>query len=99
MKFPFRARRQESDDEDFLAAEEMRGRIPFPYECEVDVLGIWKGDFAPDCEGVMMEVRGDKRCGCNAIEGTVPLQDFEVIPKSDPNYWPVREFAVWYANR
>jgi predicted RNA binding protein YcfA (HicA-like mRNA interferase family) len=32
-------------------------------------------------------------------EGWVPLADLKVTPKSDPNYWPVREHAVWFANR
>lgn len=29
----------------------------------------------------------------------LPLQDLEVRPKDSENFWPMREFAVWYANR
>ena len=32
-------------------------------------------------------------------DGWVPLADLKVTPKSDPNYWPVREYTVWFANR
>ena len=31
--------------------------------------------------------------------GSVPLWDVEVTPKSDPNFWPIREYVVWMANR
>jgi hypothetical protein len=31
--------------------------------------------------------------------GQVPLCDLEVKRKTDRNYWPVREYVVWFANR
>ncbi len=31
--------------------------------------------------------------------GYVPLADLEVKPKSDKNFWPAREYVVWFANR
>lgn len=31
--------------------------------------------------------------------GYVPLCDLEVTSKTDVNYWPVYEYAVWFANR
>ena len=31
-------------------------------------------------------------------KGTVPLADVEVTSKTNPNYWPVREYVVWAAN-
>ena len=33
------------------------------------------------------------------VTGDVPLADLEVLPKEDPNYWPVREYVLWFANR
>ena len=30
--------------------------------------------------------------------GHLPLADLEVKPKTDKNYWPVREYVVWFAN-
>ena len=31
--------------------------------------------------------------------GSVPLWDVEVTPTSAPNFWPIREYVVWMANR
>lgn len=31
--------------------------------------------------------------------GAVPLCDLEARPKHDKNFWPVREYVVWFANR
>jgi hypothetical protein len=43
--------------------------------------------------GVMVRVRKKGQVGC------VPLADVEVTAKTDPNFWPVREYVVWFANR
>jgi hypothetical protein len=99
LKFPFRARRVEDLYLDMFAPEELHARNPFPVGCEVEVLGIADGDFDPGFDGVLVEVRGDERRGCRQKNGCLPLQDLEVRPKGDPNFWPVREFVVWYANR
>ena len=99
LKFPFRARRREGMDQDMFAPEELHPRSLFPVGCEVEVVGITEGDFEPGFEGVIVEVRGDRNHGCKKSKGYLPLQDLEVRPKDDPNYWPVREFVVWYANR
>jgi len=32
-------------------------------------------------------------------KGRVPLADLEVTSKKDKNFWPVREYVVWFANR
>ena len=29
----------------------------------------------------------------------MPLSDMEVTPKTDANFWPVREYVIWFANR
>ena len=31
--------------------------------------------------------------------GHLPLADLEVKPKTDKNYWPVREHVMWFGNR
>ena len=89
----------EDMDLDMFAPDELHARNPFPVGCEVEVVGIAEGDFEPDFDGVIVEVRGDKRGRCKESEGCLPLQDLKVRPKDNPNYWPVREFVVWYANR
>jgi hypothetical protein len=50
-----------------------------------------EGDFFP--VGIVVKVREQRKVG------QVPLCDVEVTPKSDKNYWPVREYVVWFANR
>jgi hypothetical protein len=75
LKFPFRARREEDSYLDMFAPEELHARNPFPQGCEVEVVGIAEGDFEPDFDGVIMDVHGDKRHGCEAGEGCLPLQD------------------------
>ena len=99
LKFPFRARRREGMDRDIFVSEALHARSPFPVGCEVEVVSIVEGDFEPDFNGVIVEVRGDRNHRCKKSKSFLPLQDLEVRPKDDPNYWPVREFVVWYANR
>ncbi len=99
LKFPFRAERVEDMYLDSFAPEELHARNPFPVDCQVEVIRIAEGDFEPDFDGVIVEVRGDRSSGCKKRKGLLPLQDLEVQPKDNPNYWPVREFVVWYANR
>ena len=89
----------EDMDLDPLAPEEMHARNPFPVGCQVDVIGVAGGDFELDFDGVIVQVRGDKSSGCKKRKGYLPLQELEVLPKDDANYWPVREFVVWYANQ
>ncbi len=42
--------------------------------------------------GVIVKVKEGRR------SGYVPLCDVEVPDKNDPNYWPVHEYVVWFAN-
>lgn len=44
-------------------------------------------------EGILVRVTEKRETGW------VPLGDLEVKSKSDCNYWPVREYVVWFANR
>ena len=43
--------------------------------------------------GVIVQVREGRR------KGYVPLCDFEVTSREDRNFWPVREYVIWFANR
>jgi len=43
--------------------------------------------------GVLVYVKEGKMTDC------VPLCEIEVKPKADKNFWHVREYAVWFANR
>jgi hypothetical protein len=46
-----------------------------------------------DHYGVIVQVREGRR------KGYVPLCDLEVTSRKDINFWPVREYVVWDANR
>ena len=46
-----------------------------------------------EMRGVIARVSKGKKRGC------VPLSDVEVISKEDKNFWPVREYVVWFANQ
>ena len=56
----------------------------------MEALGI---ELEDDMAGIILKVREGKRVG------HVPLCDVEVKPKTDKNFWPVREYVVWFANR
>ena len=89
LSFPFRAKREEDDDDAFFMGGAQKK--PFRLGHEMDVLGV---EFSDETDaGFLVRVRE------GGHEGAVPLADIEVTPKSDRNFWPVREYAVWFANR
>jgi hypothetical protein len=89
LSFPFKAKREEDDDDAFFT--DVADREPFRLGHKMDVLGL-EPDEDVDM-GVLMHVMEGQH------HGYVPLADLEVIPKADKSYWPVREYVVWYANR
>ena len=50
-------------------------------------------DMEDEHYGIILKVKEGRRIGA------VPLCEVEVTSKEDENYWPVREYAVWFANR
>ncbi len=56
----------------------------------MEVLALAEEDVDPS---VMVKLREKRQTG------RVPLADMEVKPKSDKNFWPVKECVVWFANR
>lgn len=89
LTFPFKAKREDDTDEAFFT--DVAGRDPFRLGHKMDVIGL---DDDEDVDvGFLVNVREGKHAG------QAPLADLEVTPKSDKNYWPVREYAVWFANR
>ena len=101
---------QEVDPDDELAADEAWGRhleqvLKFSFEAEVAELQergqLRQGDkvkvleiaSVEDLYGVIVTVsHGQRRC-------QFPLCDLEVTRKTSPNYRPVKDYAVWFANR
>ena len=88
LTFSFQATREEDDDDAYFRAG--AAKSPFRLGHTMEVTGLAEEDVD---RGILAEVREKKRAGC------VPLCDLEVTPKTDPNFWPVREYVVWFANR
>jgi len=56
-------------------------------------------------EVIVIESEEDERCGMivqvKEVNKTVfvPLCDLDVTSRKDRNFWPVREYVVWFAHR
>ncbi len=87
LSFPFTARREEDMDDEYYEED-----APFQVGHTMQILGFAM-DEEDDLDGVIVNAREKGR------RGDVPLADLEVTPKTDKNYWPVREYVVWFANR
>ncbi len=83
----------------------LKSALSFPFDAEVSelqeggplqagdkvkVLGIGLVD---DLYGVIVDVRLGRR------KYALPLCDLEVVDKKSPNYQPVQDYCVWFANR
>ena len=91
--FPFQAKRVEDDDDAYF--EEGVAGKPFRLDSKIEVVALSgiNEDIDLDFDGVIVEARHEGK------KGEVPLQDLEVVPPDDPNYGPVKEWVVHYANR
>ena len=88
LAFPFTVTREEDDDDAYFASG--AAKASFRLGHQMQVVGFAEEDVD---RGIIVEVREENRIG------QVPLCDLEVTPKTDPNFWPVREYVVWFANR
>ena len=87
LSFPFEVERIE-DDRDFMSEE--NNEEPFTVGYIFKVEGI---ELEDELYGFILKVKEGRR------KGYVPLCDVEVASKTDRNYWPVREYVVWFANK
>jgi len=88
LAFPFELERVEDDDDAYFT--DIAKTEPFRLGHKMKVVGIEGED---DLHGIIVKAKEGKKTGF------VPLCDLEVTSKDDVNYWPVREYAVWFANR
>ena len=88
LQFPFMAKRKE--DMSVRPFSETDVNKPFQVGHTMKVVAIEDED---ESYGLIMKVREGRKTGY------VPLSDLEVTPKKDPNFWYVREYVVWFANR
>lgn len=89
LTFPFTVERKEDDDDAFFT--DIDKHEPFRLGRTMQVIGIDPEE--DDHDGIVVHVREGK------LEGYVPLCDLEVTARDDKNFWPVREYVVWFANR
>jgi hypothetical protein len=87
LSFPFKAKREEDEDDAYFT--DVANHKPFRLGHTMEVVGVEDEDGA---YGVLVEVKEGKS------KGSIPLADLEVTPKTDKNFWPVREYVVWMAN-
>jgi hypothetical protein len=88
LVFPFKATREEDEDDAYF--QEGAAKSLFRLGHTMEILSVEGED---EMTGIIVKA---KEKGQN---GQVPLCDLEVKPKTDKNYWPVREYVVWFANR
>jgi hypothetical protein len=87
LRFPFTAERIEDDYDAYFGDEVVEEALRLGHRMEVLELD------AEEEDGITVQVReGDDF-------SSVPLADLQVASKKGPNYWPVREYMVWFANR
>ena len=85
--FPFSVERIEDTDEpNFI---DMAKAEPFQVGHIMEVIDI---EMVDGFYEILLKVREENNIG------HVPLCDVEVTSKENINYWPVREFVVWFAN-
>ena len=87
LTFPFTVERMEDDDDAYFT--DVTQTKPFRLGHKMEAVEIL--DYE-DRFGIYI---GVKEAG---KKGSVPLADCEVVLESDKNYWPVREYGVWYSN-
>ena len=89
LTFPFLVERMEDEDDAYFT--DIAKHQPFRLGHIMKVIGIEPEE--DDIYGVIVQVREGRR------KGYVPLCDLEVTSREDRNFWPVREYVVWFANR
>jgi len=87
LVFPFTVERMEDADEP--NPFDMAEPEPFQVGHIMEAIEFEKID---DFHGILLIVKNE-----NTI-GRIPLCDVEVTSKKNVNYWPVREYVVWFAN-
>lgn len=87
LTFPFEVQRKEDfDSNPFLPTKDE----PFSRSHIMTVLAIVEKD---EEYGMLAKVKEGRKTG------VVPLCNLQVTSRADENFWPVREYVVWFAHR
>lgn len=86
LVFPFEVERKEDLDENPFVDTSKK---PFSVGHVMKAMSIENED---DDYGIIVKVKEEKKIGY------IPLCDLEVTSREDSNFWPVREYVVWFAN-
>jgi hypothetical protein len=89
LSFPFTLKRMEDDDDAYFSDAAKKERFRLGHT--MTALALTEEEDDRLGLRVDVEERGEI--------GLVPLADCEVSPKTDRNFWPVREYVVWMANQ
>jgi len=88
LSFPFEVKRFDDDNDAY--SKDITAQTPFSFGHVMQVLSLVPEDGV---FGLIAKVQeGDKI-------GEAPLFDLEVTSKDNENYWAVREYVVWDANK
>ncbi len=87
LSFSFEVKRMEDFSDDH---PDYDNNEPFTLDHVFRVDGI---ELEDESYGIIVKSKEGRR------KGHAPLCDLEVTDKADSNYWPVREYVVWFANR
>ena len=87
LNFLFTVERMEDDDDAYF--KDIAETEPFRLGNIMKAVGIEAED---DRYGIILKVREGRRVGY------VALCDLQVTLTEDDNYWPIREYVVWFAN-
>jgi len=89
LTFPFTVVRMEDEDDAYFT--NAAKRQPFRLGHTMTAVAV---EMEEDPKyGMLLQVKEGRH------KGYVPLADVEVTSKDDANFWPVREYVVWFANR
>lgn len=88
LAFPFTVTREEDEDDAYF--QPGAAKAPFRLGHTMEIVGLEEEN------GLYGIIAKAKEKG---MLGGVPLCDVKVKPRADRNFWPVREYVVWFANR
>ena len=89
ITFPFTVERVKGEDDAYFT--DIAKHQPFRVGHVMKVMDVEPEE--DDLCGVIVQVKKSR------WKGYIPLCDLSATSREDKNFWPLREYAVWFANR